>query len=140
MQRNAKAVWKGGKDGEGHLTTHSKAIENVRYTFGQRFQDAPGTNPEELMAAAHAGCFSMALTANLGGQNITPETIETKGTITLEKQESGFTITKSHLDVNIRVPGGDRDKITSAAEAAKDGCPVSRSLSLPVTMELNIDT
>ncbi len=141
MKRNAQAVWKGGlKDGKGTLTTGSKALENLPYSFSQRFEDAPGTNPEELIGAAHAGCFAMAFSGNLGKENITPESVETKSTISLEKSDAGFSLTKSELDVTVKVPGGDRDTITSAAEAAKDGCPVARALSLEISMNLNIET
>jgi lipoyl-dependent peroxiredoxin len=141
MKRSATAVWNGTlKEGKGTISTESKALESIAYSFSKRFENEPGTNPEELIAAAHAGCFSMAFSANLGKEDITPEAVETKGTVSLEKQEAGFSITKSHLQVVVKVPGGDKDRITSAAEAAKAGCPVARALSIAIEMDLTIET
>jgi len=140
MQRRATAIWEGGlKDGKGRLTTESRALADTPYSFGMRFEGAPGTNPEELLGAAHAGCFSMALSAQLGEAGIRPERIETKCTITFEKLEGGFTITRSHLDVAVRAPGADRAKFEAAAQNAKAGCPLSKVLKADVSLEARLD-
>lgn len=140
MDRQATAVWQGGlKDGKGTLSTESKALNALPYSFSTRFEGAPGTNPEELLGAAHAGCFSMALSAQLGEAGIKPERIETKATITFEKLDSGFTITRSHLDVAVRAPGADRAKFETAAQKAKDGCPLSKVLKAAVSMDARLD-
>jgi lipoyl-dependent peroxiredoxin len=141
MQRKARAVWKGTlKEGSGRLETESGAVKNVPYAFVNRFENEPGTNPEELIAAAHAGCFSMAFSNQLTQAGSPPESVETRGTITFEKKDAGWTLSASHLEVHVKVPNGDRDKIASAAEAAKTGCPVSRALNMPVSLELKIET
>jgi lipoyl-dependent peroxiredoxin len=141
MQREANAVWSGGlKDGRGNLTTASGALKAVPYSFAMRFEDAPGTNPEELIAAAHAGCFSMALSGQLGGAGLTPERIDTRAVVTLEKTDAGFTVTRSALTLKVRVPGADRAKVQAAADAAKAGCPISRLLNATVTLETTIET
>src|SRR6202165_2979579 len=107
MQRKASAVWKGGlKDGQGTVSSASGILSNTKYSFKTRFEDAPGTNPEELIAAAHAACFSMALSAQLGGANLTPESISTAATLTMEKPEAGWSITAIHLDVTGKLAGG----------------------------------
>ena len=112
MQRKASAVWKGGlKDGQGTVSSASGILSNTKYSFTTRFEDAPGTNPEELIAAAHAACFSMALSAQLGGANLTPESISTSATLTMEKLEAGWTITAVHLDVVAKVPGATRGSL-----------------------------
>ena len=117
MDRRATAVWQGGlRHGKGTISTESKALDSAQYSFGTRFEGAAGTNPEELLGAAHAGCFSMALSLQLGEAGITPERIETKATVTLEKLETGFTITKVHLDVGVKAPGADRAKFEDAAQ------------------------
>jgi len=135
MQRKAGAVWKGGlKDGKGTLTTESGVLRATPYSFSTRFEGVKGTNPEELIAAAHAGCFSMALSAELGKAGLTPDTISTEAAITLEKKDQGFTITKSHLEVTGKVPGADQAKFQEIANAAKKGCPVSRVLNAEITM------
>ena len=140
MERKASAVWQGGlKDGKGTLATESKVLSNTPYSFGTRFEGAPGTNPEELLGAAHAGCFSMALSAQLGEAGIKPERIETKATITFEKLESGPTITRSHLDVTVRAPGADRAKFDTAAQNAKAGCPLSKVLKAEISMEARLE-
>ena len=139
MQRKGSAVWKGGlKDGKGVVSTASGALKETQYSFATRFENGIGTNPEELIAAAHAGCFSMALSAQLGNLGITPESIETTATVTLEKQETGFAITAVHLDVTGRIPGGDKAKFEQAAKNAKEGCPVSRVLNAKITMEARL--
>jgi osmotically inducible protein OsmC len=140
MDRHATAVWQGGlKDGKGTLSTESKALSALPYSFATRFETAPGSNPEELLGAAHAGCFSMALSAQLGEAGIKPERIETKATVTLEKLESGPTITRSHLDVVVRAPGADRPKFEAAAQKAKDGCPLSKVLKAAISMNARLE-
>jgi lipoyl-dependent peroxiredoxin len=140
MDRKASAVWRGGlKDGNGLLTTPSGVLSNTPYSFHTRFENQPGTNPEELIAAAHAGCFSMALSAQLGNAGMTPETIETTATLTLEKLDSGFTITKVHLVCRAKVPGADAAKFQQTAEAAKAGCPVSKVLNAQITLDVSLE-
>src|ERR1700751_1402148 len=125
MQRKASAVWKGGlKDGKGSISAPGGVLNNTPYSFTTRFENAPGTNPEELIAAAHAACFSMALSAQLGAANLTAESIATSATLSLEKLDSGWTITAVHLDVAARVPKADQAAFNTAAENAKAGCPV----------------
>lgn len=135
MERKASAVWQGGlRDGKGSLTTDSGVLSATPYSFGTRFEGAAGTNPEELIAAAHAGCFSMALSKILGEAGIRPDRIDTTATVTLEKTEAGFSITKVRLDVRVQAPGADRAKFEIAAGKAKTGCPVSKVLNTPITM------
>ena len=139
MLRKAGAVWKGGlKDGKGTLTTESGVLRATPYSFSTRFEGVKGTNPEELIAAAHAGCFSMALSAELGKAGLTPDTISTEAAITLEKKDQGFTITKSHLEVTGKIPGADQAKFQEIANAAKKGCPVSRVLNAEITMNARL--
>ena len=139
MQRKASAVWEGGlKDGKGKISTASGVLANTPYSFGTRFEDSAGTNPEELIAAAHAGCFSMAFSGQLGNAGITPESIQTAATITMEKLEAGWTITESHLEVTAKIPGADKAAVETAANNAKSGCPISRLLNAKVTMDLKI--
>lgn len=141
MKRKASAVWKGGlKDGQGTLSTDSGVLKQTQYSFSTRFEQGAGTNPEELIAAAHAGCFSMAFSAQLGNAGVTPESIETTATVSLEKQESGFAITESHLQVVARAPGADKKKLEEAATNAKSGCPVSRVLNTKITMDAKFET
>jgi osmotically inducible protein OsmC len=135
MERKASAVWKGGlKDGKGQVSATSGVLSNTPYSFSTRFENAQGTNPEELIAAAHAACFSMALSAQLGGANLTPESINTTATLTMEKQESGWAITAVHLDVVGKVPKADAAAFQKAAEDAKSGCPVSKVLKANISM------
>ncbi|MFZ2508481.1 MAG: OsmC family protein [Steroidobacteraceae bacterium] len=139
MERKASAVWQGGlKDGKGTITTGSGALSAIPYSFGMRFENTPGTNPEELIGAAHAGCFSMALSNILGEAGIKPERIDTRAAVTLEKTDAGFSITKIHLDVSVRAPGADRAKFEAAAAKAKTGCPVSRVLNAAITMNAEL--
>ncbi|MGH8203612.1 MAG: OsmC family protein [Steroidobacteraceae bacterium] len=139
MERKATAVWQGGlKDGKGTLTTESKVLSNTPYSFSTRFEGSPGTNPEELLGAAHAGCFSMALSLLLGEVGIRPERIETKATITLEKLETNFTITRSHLDVTVKAPGADPAKFNEAAQKARAGCVLSRVLKAEISMDARL--
>jgi osmotically inducible protein OsmC len=140
MQRKASAVWKGGlKDGNGSVSASSGVLSNTPFSFGTRFENVPGTNPEELIAAAHAGCFSMALSAQLGNAGLTPESINTNATLTLEKLDTGFTITAVHLDVVGRVPKADDAAFQKAAETAKAGCPVSKVLNAKITMSAKLE-
>ncbi len=136
MKRSAKAVWSGSiKEGGGTFGTESGAIQNQKYSFKTRFEDAPGTNPEELIAAAHASCFSMALSAQLGERAITPQSVETKSTITFEN----MALTQSALQTTVKAQGADKKQIEEAAAAAKAGCPISKVLKLDITLELNIE-
>lgn len=137
MSRHATAKWNGtGKEGTGHLATQSGVLKDVPYTYKDRFEEGPGTNPEELVAAAHAGCFSMKLSFVLGEAGFTPDEIQTKCDITLE---SGA-ITKSHLTVNAKVPGMDKAKFDECAEKAKTTCPISKSLNtnIDISMEATL--
>jgi lipoyl-dependent peroxiredoxin len=135
MQRTASAQWKGGlKDGKGTVSTASGVLSNTQYSFSTRFESGAGTNPEELIAAAHAGCFSMALSAELGKANITPQSINTQCTLTFDKTDKGFTITESHLEVKASIPGGNKAAFDKAAADAKAGCPISRVLNTKITM------
>jgi lipoyl-dependent peroxiredoxin len=139
MQRKASAVWKGGlKDGKGTVSSASGVLANTPYSFTTRFENAPGTNPEELIAAAHAACFSMALSAQLGGANLTPESINTSATLTMEKLEAGWAITAVHLDVVAKVPGATAESFSTAAQNAKAGCPVSKVLNAKITMDAKL--
>jgi lipoyl-dependent peroxiredoxin len=140
MQRKASAVWKGGlKDGKGALSSSSGVLNSTPYSFSTRFENTPGTNPEELIAAAHAGCFSMALSGQLGAANLTASSIETTATLTMEKLDSGWTITAVHLDVVGRVPNADQGAFQKAAENAKSGCPVSKVLKANITMTAKLE-
>ncbi len=135
MIRKASAVWNGSlKEGKGTISTDSGVLTRTQYSFATRFENGVGTNPEELIADAHAGCFSMALSAQLGNAGITPESIETTAAVTLEKLETGFTVTKVHLDVTARIPGADKAAFNKAAEDAKAGCPISKLLKAEITM------
>jgi osmotically inducible protein OsmC len=140
MERKASAVWKGGlKDGKGTVSAPSGVLSSTPYSFTTRFENTPGTNPEELIAAAHAACFSMALSAQLGAVNLTPESIATSATLTMEKLEAGWTITAIQLDVNARVPKADDTAFMKAAENAKAGCPVSKVLNAKITMNARLE-
>jgi osmotically inducible protein OsmC len=140
MERKASAVWKGGlKDGKGEFSAPSGVFSHVPYSFKTRFEDAPGTNPEELIAAAHASCFSMALSAQLGAANLAPETINTTAKLTMEKVEGGFAITAIHLDVTAKVPNAEDAAFQKAAENAKAGCPVSKVLNAKITMSAKLE-
>ncbi len=141
MKRKASAVWRGGlKNGKGTLTTDSKVLSDTQYSFSTRFEDGLGTNPEELIAAAHAGCFSMALSAQLGEAKLEPESIRTTATLTMEKQDAGFAITAIHLDVTARISGADQQAFAKAANAAKTGCPVSKVLNAQITMDAKLES
>lgn len=140
MKRKASAVWEGGlKDGKGRISTDSGVLSDTQYSFSTRFEDGKGTNPEELIAAAHAGCFSMALSGQLGNAGLTAQSINTTAAVTLEKTDAGFTITRVHLDVTARIPGADQQAFETAANNAKAGCPVSRLLNAEITMEARLE-
>ena len=141
MKRSAAAEWKGGlKDGKGTISTDSGVLTNTQYSFSTRFEDGKGTNPEELIAAAHAGCFSMALSGQLGKAGLTAESIRTTASVKLEKTDAGFAITSVHLDVNARVPGADQEAFETAANNAKSGCPVSNVLKAEITMTATLES
>ena len=140
MLRKATAVWNGGiKDGSGKISTDSGVLKDTQYSFATRFEDGVGTNPEELIAAAHAGCFSMALSGQLGNAGMTAESINTTAEVRLEKVEGGFAITKVHLTVRARIPGADNEAFMTAANNAKAGCPVSKVLNAEITMDAALD-
>lgn len=140
MKRKAAARWQGGlRDGKGTISTESGVLKETQYSFSTRFEEGAGTNPEELIAAAHAGCFSMALSGQLGQANLTAESIDTTAAVTLEKTDAGFTVTKIHLDVTARVPGATPAAFETAANNAKTGCPISRLLkAAEITMDARL--
>jgi len=139
MKRHASAEWNGGlKDGKGKISTDSGALKETAYSFGTRFENGVGTNPEELIAAAHAGCFTMALSGQLGAAGMTAESIHTTATVTMDKLEVGWTVTGIHLDVAARIPGADPAKFQAAAKNAETGCPISRLLKAPITMDAKL--
>ena len=140
MKRTGSAVWQGGlKDGRGTVSTESGVLDGAQYSFGTRFEDGKGTNPEELLAAAHAGCFSMALSKQLNDAGLTADSINTTASVRLEKTDAGFSITKVHLDVTARVPGADAAAFETAANNAKAGCPVSRLFNAEITMDAKLE-
>ncbi len=140
MKRTASAQWRGDlKSGNGTVSTASGVLANSPYSFHTRFEDGKGTNPEELLAAAHAGCFSMALSAQLAQANLTAESIETTCAISLENQPDGFAITQSHLEVKARIPGATREAFDRAVENAKTGCPVSKLYKTNITVNSTLD-
>lgn len=139
MKRNANAVWRGGlKDGKGSVSTDSGALSGVPYNFRMRFENEKGTNPEELVAAAHAACFSMALSLFLGDAGMTAESIETKATVTLDQVDGGFAVTSSHLQTTVKIPNADRTAFQKAVETAKSGCPISKLLNATITMDAKL--
>jgi osmotically inducible protein OsmC len=140
MQRKGSAEWRGGlKDGKGTVSTASGTLNNTQYSFAARFENGTGTNPEELLAAAHAGCFSMALSGQLGAAGMTADSINTTATVTLEKVADGFAITKVHLDVKAKIPNADKGKFETATANAKSGCPVSKLFKgAEITMDASL--
>src|SRR5947199_840265 len=139
MQRKASAVWQGDlKSGKGAISTDSGVLKQTPYSFHARFENGIGTNPEELLAAAHAGCFTMALSAQLGGAGITAQKLETTATITLDKVGDGFSITKSHLDLVATIPGADKAKFDAAVKAAETGCPVSKLFKAEISVSARL--
>ena len=140
MNRTGSAVWHGGiKDGSGSVSTQSGTLKDAQYSFKTRFEDGVGTNPEELIGAAHAGCFSMALSMILGLAGLTPESINTTSTITVEPKDGGFAITKAHLNVTAKVPGATEAAFLEAAQTAEKNCPVSKVLNAEITMEAKLE-
>ena len=130
MERTASAVWHGGlKDGKGSISSQSGVLKDTQYSFSTRFENGNGTNPEELIAAAHAGCFSMALSAELGKANLTPDHVSTSAAVTLDKTDAGWTVTKVHLTVKSKIPGASAEAFQNAANSAKANCPISRLLA-----------
>ena len=141
MKRTASAVWQGDlKSGKGALTTESGVLSSTAYSFATRFGDNKGTNPEELIAAAHAGCFTMALSAQLGTAGITAEKLATTATLTMEKLEKGWTITAIHLDLKAKIPGASREAFDAATAEAKANCPVSRVLNAKITLDAALES
>ncbi len=141
MNRHATAVWSGGlRDGKGAISTQSGVLSGTQYSFSTRFENGIGTNPEELIAAAHAGCFAMALSGQLGEAGMIAEKIDATATVTLEKGEGGFAVTQSHLDVTVRIPGADQAAFDTAASNAKAGCPISKLLNAKVTMTAKLES
>jgi osmotically inducible protein OsmC len=142
IKRTASAVWTGDlKGGRGAVSTASGALKEAQYSFGTRFENGTGTNPEELIGAAHAGCFSMALSGQLGAAGLTAERIRTTANVSMEKLDAGFTVTGIHLDVTAKVPGASNEAFLKAATGAKEGCPISRALkAVPITMDAKLES
>lgn len=139
MSKKGSAIWKGGiRDGGGTISTETGVLKDAPYGFNSRFENGKGTNPEELIAAAHAACFSMALSLMLGEEGVTPDSLETQAAVTLEKKGDGFEITTSHLTLSAKVPGIDDAKFQEIAGKAKDGCPVSKLLNAKITMDAKL--
>jgi osmotically inducible protein OsmC len=140
MQRKGSAVWQGGlKDGNGQVSTASGGLANAPYTFASRFESGGKTDPEELIAAAHAACFSMALSGQLGQANLKAARIATTATVSLEKTDAGMTVTAVHLEVKAKVPGADKAAFDKAAGSAKAGCPISRLLNAKISMDAALE-
>jgi osmotically inducible protein OsmC len=140
LKRKASAVWNGNlKEGKGRISTASGVLSNTQYSFSTRFEEGVGTNPEELIAAAHAGCFSMALSGQLTTAGHPPESVDTTATVKMEKTDAGFTVTGVHLEVVARVPGIDQAGFETAANNAKSGCPISRLLKAEITMDARLE-
>ena len=141
MKRKASAEWQGDlKGGKGKISTDSSVLTGTPYSFTTRFENEKGTNPEELVAAAHAGCFSMALSAELGKANLKPESIRTTATVSLDKLDTGWTVTESHLEVSAKVPGASQEAFMTAARAAETGCPISKLLKARITLDAKLES
>ena len=139
MKRSASSHWAGTlKEGKGTISTESGVLQSTQYSFGTRFENGKGTNPEELIGAAHAGCFSMALSGQLGNAGLTAEAIDTTATVTLEKLEAGFTVTEVHLKLVAKIPGASKAAFETAANNAKAGCPISRLLNAKITLDAQL--
>jgi len=139
IKRKGSAVWSGGlKDGKGSVSTQSGALDQTQYGFNTRFEDGAGTNPEELLAAAHAGCFTMALSAQLGEAGMTAQKLETSATVSLDKADGGFAITAVHLDLVATIPGASEAAFQEAARKAKEGCPVSKLFNATITLDAKL--
>ena len=140
IKKTASAHWQGGiKDGKGRISTQSGALKDQPYGFNTRFEDQPGTNPEELIGAAHAGCFSMALSKELEERGMLAESIDTQAEVWLEKEDGGFRISAVHLSLRARIPGADRNKFEEAVETTKTGCPVSKLLNAEISLQVTLD-
>jgi osmotically inducible protein OsmC len=140
MKRSATAMWNGDlKSGKGTISTQSGVLSNTQYSFSSRFEQGTGTNPEELIAAAHAGCFSMALSLQLAEQGLVAQSITTKATVTIDKTDAGFTITASHLELTARIPGASQQAFEAATDNAKNGCPVSKVLNTKITLDRKLE-
>ncbi|MGZ3185080.1 MAG: OsmC family protein [Telluria sp.] len=140
MKRTATAEWSGAiKDGKGSITTQSHVLDKTQYGFNTRFADGAGTNPEELIAAAHAGCFTMALSGKLGEAGLTAARLSTTATVSLDKTADGFTISAVHLDLRASIPGASQETFMDAAQKAKAGCPVSKLLNAAITLDAKLE-
>lgn len=140
MKRTASAAWTGGlKKGAGNISTQSGILKSAQYGFKERFEEGPGTNPEELIAAAHAGCFCMALAAQLEKEDMAPDRVQTQATVTLDKVDGGFSITAIHLDLVARVPGANSAEVERVANIAKRECPVSKLFNAPITLSVRLE-
>jgi osmotically inducible protein OsmC len=141
IKRNGSAVWSGGlKDGKGAVSTQSGVLQDTQYGFNTRFADGPGTNPEELLAAAHAGCFTMALSGQLGEAGMTAQQLETTATVSLDKVDGGFAITAVHLNLVATIPGASDEAFQEAARKAKEGCPVSKLFNATITLDAKLQS
>ena len=140
MKRRADARWQGDlENGKGSITTESGVLSDTQYSFSTRFEQGKGTNPEELVAGAHAGCYSMALSMILGESDLTPDSIETRADVTLDSVDGGFAVTRIHLTVRARVPGASREDFDEAAQAAKNNCPISKLMTAEITMDAKLE-
>ncbi|WP_049620584.1 OsmC family protein [Frateuria defendens] len=140
MKKQASAVWTGGlKNGQGAISTETGALRDVPYGFKSRFEEGPGTNPEELLGAAHAGCFSMALSLGLEQAGLTAERIETRAEVSLDKDGDGYTITAVHLTCRAKVPGAEAERFAQIAEATKQGCPVSKVIRAAISLDAALE-
>ncbi len=140
IKKHASATWEGSiKEGLGHITTESDVLKNQPYGFNHRFEGAAGTNPEELIAAAHAGCFTMALSLQLAEHGIDPQILNTKATVSLEKGDAGFSVTKSHLEFTAKLNGADETAFRKALDAAKTGCPISKLLNCDIELDVTFE-
>jgi len=139
IKRKGNAVWSGGlKDGKGAVSTQSGVLKDTQYGFNTRFEDGPGTNPEELLAAAHAGCFTMALSGQLGQAGMTAQQLETSATVSLDKVGDSFAITAVHLELVATIPGASEEAFQEAARKAKEGCPVSKLFNAEITLDAKL--
>ena len=140
MKRKASAEWQGDlKTGKGTVSTESGVLQGTPYSFTTRFENAKGTNPEELVAAAHAGCFTMALSAELGKANLVPQRLRTTATVSLDKGDAGWSVTESHLEVSAKIPGASPEAFRKAAETAEKGCPISKLFNTKITMDAKLE-
>ncbi len=140
IKRSGSATWSGGiKDGKGSISTQSGVLDNTQYGFNTRFEDGPGTNPEELIGAAHAGCFTMALSGQLGEAGMTAEKLTTTAVVSLDKVEGGFSISAVHLTLIAKIPGANQEAFESAALRAKQNCPVSKLLNATITLDARLE-